>query len=181
MSTASSSVRRQAPVEQWRGIAIGDGWSRTHHRSSRDPDHCPARTRCQPTPRPACNHHRKEGERPGGSLPRCCAHRFSGSCWPTVSVHCRFRHGGSMGAARPSCRRTSSVRATILRPHRRQFAQRSEAVGRPAPGDPRRVHSACVRRQPFGNHTFSLPVPLTNRKSLCRKFVPGKRNGEIPT
>ena len=33
-------------------------------------DQCPARTKPQPSRPPACNHHRKEGEWPGRSLPR---------------------------------------------------------------------------------------------------------------
>jgi hypothetical protein len=34
------------------------------------------------------------------------------------------------------------------------------------------------RRQPFGNHSVTLPIPLTNRKSFCRKFAPGKEWGD---
>jgi hypothetical protein len=146
--------------------------------SSQDPDQCPARTKSQSSPRPACRHHRKEGEWPGRSRPRCCARRFSGSDWHTVSAHCRSRYGGLMEGPRPSCRAMSSARARIRQSRRRQFAG-SEAVElfglRGAA--PYRNRSLSVRRQQFGNHTFSLPVPLTNRKSFCRKFVPGKEEG----
>ena len=90
---------------------------------------CPARTKCQPSPRPACNHHRKEGERPGRSLPRSCAHRFSGSDWHFVLVRC-CPNGGLTGVARFSCR-TSSVRAGILRPRRRLRARASKAAKLP--------------------------------------------------
>ena len=64
--------------------------------SSQDPDQCPARTKSRPSPRPARSTHRKEGEWPGRSRRRCCAHRFSGSGWHTVSAHCRSRYGGLM-------------------------------------------------------------------------------------
>src|SRR5205823_5430451 len=96
--------------------------------------------------------------------------RFSGSGWHTVPAHCRSRYGGLTEGAPPSCRAMSSARARIRQSRRRQFAG-SEAVELPQP---------FVERphQPFGNHTFSLPVPLTNRKSFCRKFVPGKERGD---
>jgi len=94
--------------------------------SSQDPDQCPVRTRSQPSRRPACNRHRKEGEWPGRSLLRCCAHRFSGSGWLIVSVHCRSRYGGLMAAARLSCRATSYARTGIRQSRRRQFAGMSE-------------------------------------------------------
>ena len=36
-----------------------------------------------------------------------------------------------------------------------------------------------VRYQQFGNHSGFLPVPLTNRKSFCRKFAMGKAWGDL--
>jgi hypothetical protein len=35
-----------------------------------------------------------------------------------------------------------------------------------------------VRHQWFGNHTISLLLAITNRKSFCRKFVSGKDRGD---
>ena len=159
------------------------GWSRTHHFSSEDPDQCPApRTKCQPSARPACNHHRKESERPGRSLPRSYAHRCSGSAWPIVPVRWLVPNGGLMGVARFSCRGSRLFRGQFSPPRRRGRARGSRAAVLPVsqrvapcpPGEDPAVNSSETTR-------ISLPVPLTNRKSFCRKFVPGKRNGEIRT
>src|SRR5207248_11636830 len=46
------------------------------------------------------------------------------------------------------------------------------------PRKPCRIRSVERGRQQFGNQTNSLPLPLTNRKSLCRKFALGKERGD---
>ena len=134
--------------------------------SSQDPDQCPARTKSQPSPRPACRHHRKEGEWPGRSLPRCCARRFSGSDWHTVSAHCRSRYGDFIAGPRPSCRAMSSARARIRQSRRRQFAG-SEAVEL-AGSERRAVLQPFVERSPS---TVRKPHVLSSSPANESKIV----------
>ena len=96
--------------------------------SSQDPDQCPVRTRSQPSPRPASSRLRKEGEWLGRSLPRSLCASLLGIGLAYCARTLPSRHGGSMGAARLSCRTMSSVRAGIRQSRRRQFAGSSEAV-----------------------------------------------------
>jgi hypothetical protein len=119
--------------------------------SSQDPDQCPVRTKSQPSPRPVCSRHRKEGGWPGRSLPRCFAHRFSGLDWHTVSAHCRSRYGGLMEGPRLSCRAMSSAGAGIRQSRRRQFAGMSKAVELADAERPRRT--ATIRRASAVNNS----------------------------